>query len=139
MSPARHTTVSFGKSSVRRNFTQCFIAVSLEGILKYGQPTRPTFIGFFVTAEKDFSSASDKNGVRPNDNSVGTFHFVENGMIKASERCNKVLTHTSSFAKDIITVTICTQSHVNHSKSQFQRFCGSHHPAAAVASFSNRL
>lgn len=94
-----------GKYFFREILTQCFTAVSLEGISRYGQANQPTFIGFFITAEKDFSSVSDRNGVRPNDNSVGTFHFTENGMIKASERCNKVLTHTSSFAKESISVS----------------------------------
>lgn len=80
-----------------------FFTVSLEGISRFGQITPHKFTGFFVTVEKDNSDARH-SGTRVDDDSVGTFHISASATSKFSEKCQNLVTHTSSFPKNEVLV-----------------------------------
>jgi Reeler domain len=74
--------------------------VSLEGISRFAQTTQHKFTGFFITVEKD------QAGVRGEEENVGRFHIAPESaaMSKFSEKCQNLVTHTSSFSKTEILV-----------------------------------
>lgn len=80
-----------------------FIIVSLEGISRFGQIAPHKFTGFYITVERD-KSDNRHTGTRVDDNSVGTFHISESATAKFSEKCQNLVTHTSSFPKNEVLV-----------------------------------
>lgn len=84
-------------------FQANFVAVSLEGITRFAQTTPHKFTGFFITVERDFSDVRH-TGVRALDDSVGRFQLETSATSKFSEKCQNLVTHTSSFPKNEILV-----------------------------------
>lgn len=75
-----------------------FVAVSLEGISRSVLSMPHKFTGFFITVEKDYSD------IRP-DGGVGSFQIpINNALSKFSEKCQNLVTHTNSFAKNEVSV-----------------------------------
>lgn len=81
----------------------CF-AVSLEGIQRFSQLTPHKFSGFFITVEKDYS---DVRTASIEDDKVGRFQITSTAMSKFSEKCQNLVTHTSSFPKNEVSVRFC--------------------------------
>lgn len=81
---------------------KAFIIVSLEGIHRFGQITPHKFTGFYLTVEKD-SFDPRPMGAR-SDDEVGRFHITSSAVSKFSEKCQNLVTHTSSFPKNEVLV-----------------------------------
>lgn len=77
------------------------LSVTLEGVSKFGQTTQQKFTGFFITVEKDQTDVRQGG-----DDNVGRFHITPESasMSKFSEKCQNLVTHTSSFSKTEIMV-----------------------------------
>lgn len=81
---------------------KAFIIVSLEGITRFGQVTPHKFTGFFITVEK---VAFDPRPLTSrSDDGVGRFQIASNAVSKFSEKCQNLVTHTSSFPKNEVLV-----------------------------------
>lgn len=78
--------------------------VSLEGILRASHGLTHKFTGFFITAEQDIYDVKTPPQ-KYDDDSVGRFHIVMNAISKFSEKCQNLVTHTSSFAKSDVPVS----------------------------------
>lgn len=78
-------------------------SVSLEGISRLGHISQHKFTGFFITVEKDQNEERQQG---TGEDSVGRFHIApeSSSMSKFSEKCQNLVTHTSSFSKTEILV-----------------------------------
>lgn len=100
----KHIIVSYATIVSKSNYESSFyLTVSLEGISRFAQSTPPKFVGFFLTVEKDFSDVRQTGNY---DEKVGRFHISASAMTKFSEKCQNLVTHTSSFPKNEIMVTM---------------------------------
>lgn len=79
------------------------IIVSLEGISRFAQITPHKFTGFFITVERDNTELRHM-GSRADDDSVGRFQVTASATSKFSEKCQNLVTHTSSFPKNDVSV-----------------------------------
>lgn len=89
--------------------SRTFVVVSLEGISRFAQVTPHKFTGFFITVEKDHSEARQA-GLKGDEDTVGRFHITSSATSKFSEKCQDLVTHTSSFPKNEILVNLKTFS-----------------------------
>lgn len=85
-------------------FNTFFLSVSLEGILRASNGLTHKFSGFFVTAEKDAADSRTPPPKNENDSAVGTFHIAMNAISKLSDKCQNLVTHTSSYPKSDVPV-----------------------------------
>lgn len=98
--------------------------VTLEAIQRNSSQQLNTFTGFYLTVEKDFT---DTNLVplRPIDiknmeNSVGRFEMVpEEPAAKISDRCNNLVTHTTTVAVQSVQVSATCYDEILHKYCYF--------------------
>lgn len=83
---------------------KAFIIVSLEGITRFAQVTPHKFTGFFITVEMD--SFDPRPLAARHDDDVGRFHIASSATSKFSEKCQNLVTHTSSFPKNEVLVKL---------------------------------
>ncbi|CRL03830.1 CLUMA_CG016442, isoform A [Clunio marinus] len=78
--------------------------ITLEGISRFYQLTQQKFTGFFVTVEPDFSDIRHAD-LAFNEINVGRFLITDNAASKFSEKCQNLVTHTSSVPKSEVMIS----------------------------------
>lgn len=104
------------------------MSVTLEAIQRNSSQQLNTFTGFYLTVEKDFTD-TNLSPLRPIDiknmeNSVGRFEMVpEEPAAKISDRCNNLVTHTTTVAVQSVQVSATCYDEILHKHAHAHNMC----------------